>query len=49
MGFFADDTRLWKKVVDQKGEEELQIELGKMYSWADGDNMQFNSKTFEGM
>ena len=49
VGSFADDTRLWKMVVDQKGEEEMQIELGKMYSWADGNNMKFNSKKFEGM
>ena len=33
VGSFADDTRLWKKAIDQKGEEEMQIELGKMYNW----------------
>ena len=49
VGSFADDTRLWKMVTGPKEEEEMQMELEKLYTWAEGNNMSFNSKKFEGM
>jgi ribonuclease P/MRP protein subunit RPP40 len=47
LGFFADDTRVWKHVSSEQDSISLQQELGAVYNWAKENNMVFNSDKFE--
>ena len=44
---FADDTRVLGKIRTQEDVENLQLDLNKIYSWAENNNMLFNNKKFE--
>jgi len=47
LGSFADDTRLWKSVVDVISQDQLQRDLTSVYGWAEKNNMSFNEEKFE--
>ena len=47
LGSFADDTRLWKSVVDVISQDQLQRDLTRVYGWAEKNNMSFNEEKFE--
>ena len=47
IGSFADDTRLWYKIMDLLSTNELQEDLLKVYKWAEVNNMDFNEDKFE--
>ena len=44
---FADDTRILGKIGGLHDVESLQIDLNKIYSWAEQNNMLFNNGKFE--
>ena len=44
---FADDTRVIKEIKTAEDEERLMSDLSSLYSWAEINNMKFNSKKFE--
>ena len=47
IGSFADDTRLWQVIKADLDTNILQQQLQHMYSWAEQNNMHFNSGKFE--
>jgi len=49
IGSFADDTRLWYKIMNLLSTNELQEDLLKVYKWAEVNNMDFNDDKFEMM
>ena len=44
---FADDTRVAKRIQDEEDAKALQLDLEKVYEWAERNNMDFNSLKFE--
>ena len=44
---FADDTRLMADIQEEADVEKMQEDLDRIYSWADKNNMKFNSDKFE--
>ena len=44
---FADDTRVSKRIEDEEDAKALQLDLEKVYEWAERNNMEFNSLKFE--
>ena len=47
IGSYADDTRLWTCIHDQKDQLTLQRDLNTLYKWAEDNNMQYNDNKFE--
>ena len=47
IGTFADDTTLWRIIMQPQDEIILQKELDIIYNWADANNMTFNTSKFE--
>ena len=44
---FADDTRIIRKINSMENCRELQLDLQKIYNWAEQNNMSFNQGKFE--
>ena len=44
---FADDTKVWKAILNKNTEALLQEDLDRIYVWADINNMTFNSDKFQ--
>ena len=47
--FFADDTRVNKKIKTNEDKELMQKDLDAVYRWAEKNKMKFNEKKFEQM
>ena len=46
---YADDTRLWRKIINESDKDLLEQDLKILYTWAEINNAKFNGKKFEGM
>ena len=44
---FADDTKAWKAISSLRDEVKLQSDLDSIYTWAQQNNMKFNSDKFQ--
>lgn len=47
MSSFADDTKVWRGVLNSTCERTLQNELDHIYTWAANNNMEFNTNKFQ--
>ena len=47
VSLFADDTRISKRVNTEEDVESLQVDLERLYTWQEKNNMAFNSSKFE--
>ena len=43
---FADDTKVMKSVQNSQDIEDLQLDLNRLYNWAESNNMKFNEGKF---
>ena len=46
---YADDTRIWKFIVDAVDQKLLQDDLISLYMWSDDNNASWNDDKFEHM
>ena len=44
---FCDDTRILSRISCEEDVEAMQVDLDKVFAWADTNNMKFNSEKFE--
>ena len=44
---FADDTKIWKAITTPDDQSHLQSDLDMVFSWAESNNMEFNSDKFQ--
>ena len=44
---FVDDTKVFKKIDEEKDVEDLQTELNKLFEWQTNNSMKFNGKKFQ--
>lgn len=44
---FADDTTLSHRISEESDVTKLQLNIGKIYKWAEANNMKFNDEKFE--